>query len=421
VKGLFRRAGWNLLDQILSAATNAALTFLVARNVDTDGFGAFAVGFVIFTLLIGVGRSLVGQPLNIRYSTADDAGMRDAIGRGMGTIIAVTVPASLLVAAAGLLLGGILRPALLAFALVLPSLVVQDACRLAFFARSRPDLATLNDGLWAVLQFAGMAVLISSGHAAPWSLALIWGGSATVCAVLGLAQLRVVPQVFATAGWIREHRDLVGYLVADFLLGAGALQGGILLIGAFAGLHNLGSLSAAQRLVGPLGVVTAAAMAFGLPEVSRRAASLSSARRLQVAVAATGVMLFAGLVYTGVLELIPDSLGTTLLGDTWTGASDVLLPVALWTTFAGACLGPVIVILALGQSKATFRLTAIEAVMVMFGLLVGAKLDGARGAAWGLCIQAAILIPLWYFQMRAILIRMDNDDSYLRPREEQAV
>ncbi len=407
MRALLRRAGWNLLDQIISSATNVALSFLVAGTVGKRGYGAFAVGFIIFTLLIGVGRALVGQPLNIRYSTADDAGMRTAVARSMGTIIVVTVPIAVVCALAGLLIGGVLRSTLLAFALVLPALIVQDGCRLAFFARSRPELATLNDAVWAVLQFAAVVALIRSDHATPWSLTLAWGGSAVVAAILGLAQLRVVPRLRATRGWIREHADLVGYLVADFLLGAGALQGGILLIGAFAGLNNLGSLSAAQRLTGPLGVLTAAALAFGLPEVSRRAATLTSARRTQVAVAVTGVMLTAGLVYTGLLLLIPDSLGTTLLGDTWTGAHDVLLPVTLWTALAGACLGPVIVILALGQSKATFRLTAIEAVMVLVGLLLGAELDGARGAAWGLAVQAAVLVPLWYFQMRAILARMD--------------
>jgi O-antigen/teichoic acid export membrane protein len=403
VNALLRRAGWNLIDQILSAATNAALSFLVARTVDARGFGAFAAGFLIFTLLIGVGRALVGQPLSIRYSAADPEERRQAVARGLGTVIVVTVPAAVLCAGAGLLLGGILRPTLLAFALVLPALVVQDTCRLAFFADGRPDLATLNDAVWAVVQFAGVGALITTGHATAWSLALAWGASAAVCAVLGVAQLHVRPRLLATGEWIGEHRGLVGYLVADFLLGAGALQGGILLIGAFVGIDNLGSLRAAQVLTGPLLVLFAAAMAFGLPEVSKRAATLSAVRLGQVAVAVTGVMLTTAFVYVGIVLLIPDSLGLALLGDTWSGASAVLLPLSLVAAFSGGCLGPVIVILALGQSKATFRLTAIEAVMVLAAMLIGANAGGATGAAWGLCVQQFILIPLWFLQLRSIL------------------
>jgi len=120
-------------------------------------------------------------------------------------------------------------------------------------------------------------------------------------------------------------------------------------------------------------------------------------------VAVTGVMLTTAFVYVGIVLLIPDSLGLALLGDTWSGASAVLLPLSLVAAFSGGCLGPVIVILALGQSKATFRLTAIEAVMVLAAMLIGANAGGATGAAWGLCVQQFILIPLWFLQLRAIL------------------
>jgi O-antigen/teichoic acid export membrane protein len=409
-RSLMRRAGWNLGDQLISAATNAALSFLVARTVDARGFGAFAVGFLVFTVLIGLGRAIAGQPLSIRYSAVDETTMRDAVARSMGSIIALTVPASVLCALAGLLLGGILRPTLLAFALVLPSLVIQDACRLAFFAQSRPQLATLNDGLWAVVQFAGVTILIVTDQASAWSLALVWGLAAAVCAVLGLVQLDVVPKVAASRDWVRENKDLVGYLSAEFLLGAGALQGGTLLVGIFVGIDDLGSLRAAQVLTGPLSVLFGAAMSFGLPEVSRRA-TLSSAIRWKIAVAVTGLMFVLGLIYTVILLLIPQSLGSGLLGDTWTGASNVLLPVSLVTAFAGACLGPVIVILALGKTSATFRLTMIEAVMVITAMIVGAKLDGARGAAWGLCIQQALLVPMWFIQLRSILVTTDREQE----------
>jgi O-antigen/teichoic acid export membrane protein len=411
VNGLLRRAGWNLIDQVLSAATNAALSFLVARSVDARGFGAFAVGFSVFAVSIGVGRALVGQPLSIRYAAAGEADMNDAVARGMGTVLAVTVPTGVVCAVIGLLLGGILEPTLLAFGLILPGLVVQDACRSAFFARARPDLATLNDALWAVIQFGGVAALIVGGQARPWSLALVWGAAAAVCAVLGLAQLRVVPRVGGARPWLAEHRDLVGYLVADFLLGAGALQGGILLVGGLVGIDDLGSIRAAQVLTGPLGVLFGAAMAFALPEVSRRAATLSSTRRRQAAVAVTAVMLLVSLAYAATLLLLPDRAGVALLGDTWAGASQVLLPVSLVSAFAGACLGPVIVILALGQSRATFRLTAIEAVMVLAALLIGAAVDGAAGAAWGLSLQQAVLVPLWFLQLHRILARMDAGEA----------
>jgi hypothetical protein len=87
----------------------------------------------------------------------------------------------------------------------------------------------------------------------------------------------------------------------------------------------------------------------------------------------------------------------------------VLLPVSLVTAFAGSCLGPVMVILALGKTKASFWLTVIEAVLVPSFMIIGAEIDDARGAAWGLCLQYAILLPLWFLQLRRVLAEMDAE------------
>ena len=80
---LLRRASWNLVDQMLSAGTNAVLSFVVAREVDAAGFGAFAVAFGVFSVAIGVERALVGQPWSIRHSAASPDEWRDAVGAGM--------------------------------------------------------------------------------------------------------------------------------------------------------------------------------------------------------------------------------------------------------------------------------------------------------------------------------------------------
>ena len=49
--GIMRKAGWNLGDQILSAASNVALSIIVANSVDKYVFGAFAIAFVVFVYL----------------------------------------------------------------------------------------------------------------------------------------------------------------------------------------------------------------------------------------------------------------------------------------------------------------------------------------------------------------------------------
>ena len=65
------RAGWNLLDQVISSATNAILSFLIARSVTESDFGGFSVAFTIFSVFIGVSRAVSVTPLSVRVSGSD--------------------------------------------------------------------------------------------------------------------------------------------------------------------------------------------------------------------------------------------------------------------------------------------------------------------------------------------------------------
>ena len=399
---LVRRASWNLVDQMLSAGTNAVLAFVVARAVDARGFGAFAVAFGVFSVAIGVERALVGQPWSIRHSAASPDDWRGAVAAGLGTVVAITVPAGLVVAGTGLALGGTLGPTLVAVGLLLPGLILQDACRLAFFAAARPHLAALNDALWAVLQFGAIAAIVAAGASSAWTLTAAWGGAALVCAVVGVAQLGVLPRPGRAAAWVRGTWGLAGFLLAEYFLGAGLFQGAIVALGALLGVSDVGSLRAAQVLVGPLGVLAMAMFTFGLPEMSRRA-TLPVRQRTRIAYLVGGAMAAVSLAYTAVMVLLPDPAGRWLLGDTWTGASGVLLPIALGSTAAGAALGPAIVIYAAGLARTTFRLHCVEAPLLVGCMFAGAWLGGTEGAAWGVFVDQALMVPLWFRQLHRSL------------------
>ncbi len=396
-----RRAGWNVVDQGLSALTNVVMSFVVARNVDAAGFGAFAVAFLVFSLVIGVQRALVGTPMSMRYSHEDADQQRRTIRPALGTALAIALLVSAGALVVGIAVGGVLGPTLVALAVVLPFLVLQDTCRMAFFAWSRPQHATLNDAVWAFVQFALVGAVIVAGRSTPATMVLCWGLGAAVAAVVGMVQLHGGPHPRGVGTWVRANRDLVGYLLVEYLLGVGAFQGGILVIGGLLGVSDIGALRAAQVLVGPIGIVSTAATTFGIPEVSRR----SSLPRHTVRIASlTSTMLVAiTLLYAGLLLLIPTSLGTALLGDTWTGASAVLLPVAMASAVAGGKLGPVIFMYGLGLARKTIRLVTVLAVSAVTFMAVGAHRADAVGLAWGMCLAQAVVMPLWFLQLRAVV------------------
>lgn len=394
------RAGWNIADQVLSAATNVVMTFIVARNVSAPDFGAFAVAFMIFALVIGAERALVGSPLSISHSGDVGEARRRTASAALGTSLALTLPVSIGLLVAAPFCSDSVASTLRVLAVVLPFLILQDTCRMAFFAWARPQLATLNDFIWAVLQFSAVAAFIAAGAVSPATMVAAWGGGAVVAAVVGMAQLRAWPRIFATRGWFREHRSTLGYLFLEYLFATAAFQGGLLLIGSLLGLSDIGAIRAAQTLIGPLGIISTGVMTFGVPEVSRHGVP---ARPMRVAAMTSSALVLISALYTAVLLLIPNSLGTALLGDTWAGAQDVLLPIALGSVVAGGKLGPVILIYGMGRVRNTFRLVATLAVCAVTFMAIGAAVGGVVGLAWGMCLAQAVVVPLWFVQLRALL------------------
>jgi hypothetical protein len=81
----------------------------------------------------------------------------------------------------------------------------------------------------------------------------------------------------------------------------------------------------------------------------------------------------------------------------------VLLPMGLFSVAAGACFGPAIMIISMGQAQKTFRLSAIGAPLVLTLMPLGAVLGGAPGAAWGQLIAQGVQIPFWFWTLHRIL------------------
>jgi O-antigen/teichoic acid export membrane protein len=288
----------------------------------------------------------------------------------------------------------------------MPLLLLQDACRLIFFARSQAKLAAANDALWAVVQAIGIAAVVWAGAATAPSLVLVWGLAAGVCVVIALFQLQVVPDVVGARSWMREHRDMSGYLLAEYLLGAGAFQGGILAVGALKGgpegLAIVGAFRAAQVVLGPLNMLGTALQTFALPQLSRRD-WLTARQRWKVALAIGGFMASVALVYSVILLLLPREAGMLMFNDSWDGARAVLLPMAIGATAGALCQGCAIVIYSLGLARRTFRIMSVEAPLVFTLMIGGAFTGGAVGAAWGMCIDQVSLVPLWFWTLRGVL------------------
>ena len=210
-------------------------------------------------------------------------------------------------------------------------------------------------------------------------------------ALLGLSVLRSDWPVPGRV--VREHHDLIRYLLPEYFLGLGATQLGILLVGLIAGATR----SARSVLPGPprpLGIIGAAVFQFAVPEVARRA---TVANRWLVSLAAglSGGLGLLTVGYVALMLMLPDSVGVMLFGDSWAGATVVLLAMGLSSVCSALANGPAGVLYGLGQARATFRINLVKGPVLLLILLTFTWAEGAVGAAWALAAVEALVLPAW--------------------------
>jgi O-antigen/teichoic acid export membrane protein len=393
------RAILTLLDQILSSGTNAVMSFLVARQVTASEFGAFGIAFAVFAVVVGFSRSVGTAPLGMRFSDANRGEFRRASRSATGTALTLALFIGAVTAGAGFVLGGAPGRAVLAMGVVIPGLLLQDSWRYVFFAQGRPGAAAANDLLWAMAQgvaFAGL--LLNDVHSAPPYI-LVWGAAAAGAALVGAAQAGVWPSIRDARAWITEHREIAGYLSAEFVTVQGALQMSTLLIGTLGTLEIVGALRGTQTLLGPTQVLAIGILSFAIPELARRK-DMTARQMMRAAWTLSAVVTGAGLAWGGFFLLVPDSVGVALLHDSWPLTRHILPASVVQQAGTAMMIGPACVLYSLGRARVTFRLHATQAPLLLVLSIGGLELAGAQGTAWGYAVAFWTLVPLSFILLR---------------------
>jgi O-antigen/teichoic acid export membrane protein len=391
------RVGWGFADQAVSSLGNFLLGFLVARAVDTATFGAFSIAYTTYVVVLGIVRGAVAQPLIVRYSASDETSWRAASGRaaGFALVIGLAVGAGCLVA--GLAIGGVVGGGLVALAVMLPGLLVQDTWRYALFAHERGRSAFANDLVWLAVQLPVMGLVLWLGRDVAFLALLGWGAAGTAAALIGVRQVGVRPRPEAATDWLREHRVLIPRYVAEATASLTSSQLALYGVGALAGLTTLGELRVGQLLIGPILVIFIGLQLVAVPQAVRALAhSVARLRRLCVIVGLgmAGIAAAWGIFVT----LLPDQAGRALLGSNWNPAEPLVLVLALGLAASSFSSGALIGLRAMAAATRSLRATVISSTVTTVTTIGGAMLYGAAGAAWGILIAHAAAIGLWWWE-----------------------
>lgn len=388
-----RRALFGLADQGLYSLTNFSLAVLIAGSVGVREFGAFGALLIAYTLALGVSNALTAEVFTVVHSGAQGESVREPLRAGAGTALALGLTCSAAALGFALVGGGPIVGFLPAFAAITPGLFLQDFWRYAFFAIGKPSSALVNDLVWAVVQSSIVVALRLTGRSTVSTLLLAWGAGGLAGAFLGMVQARLAPRPLLAWRWLSIHRGLGLRFGGEWLGLYGATQAVLTIVGVIGGLAELAKLRAAWLIFGPLqGVLNGVRLSVTSVAVISR--DRHPERFTRFALSLTLAISGIAVLWAVVALSLPGRIGVALLGASWFGAKDLLLPVAIGQVAAAAGLGVLTALRATRDARRTVRArTATAALTLLFGAF-GALWSGALGAALGSALANLIGVLL---------------------------
>jgi hypothetical protein len=360
-----------------------------ARLSSAADFSVFSTVYMVFTVLLGINVSYVGQALVL---VRGGARVRAACRSGVTFSAGASAVAGAVMAVGLLPSGGATARGLGTLGLVLPVVVTQDCMRYCFSALRLPHLALAADVVRLVVVAPALAVQPHGAGAV--RLIAVWGLAALPALAVGGALLwpRVKGAPVDLGQYLRRGH-LGQRFVVEFGVGNATSQLAVVGLGLFAAPLAVGALRGATTVFGPMNVLFNSATAFGPPLLNRVRGTDDKVRT--TAVLGVGLAWVAA-AWTLVLMLLPDRMGRLLLGDTW-ASSAALLP-ASGSQYAAIALGTsAMLTLRVLRPRATLPIQVVFSLAAVAFLLIGHRLGGVPGAAWGLCLGSALkAVALWW-------------------------
>jgi O-antigen/teichoic acid export membrane protein len=400
---------WSIADQIAISGGRFLVGWALARLATREEYGAFVLAYAVLLTAEIVQAGLVTWPMAVlgprqgaRFPAYVAGALRLQLGLGaaLSLIVLASAGAVAAVMPASPVAGTIAVAAIATFCVQL-----QEFARRVFLTQARPLVALGIDGIGAVIQIVGLALLVRRPGPAFGGLSalLLMAASSLIAALLGVWRFRDLLQAGAGSlpQLLRENWKF-GRWICGSRLGEGILShASTFVIAGFAGAVGAAELEAPRLLVAPLQIV-----AFGLVNLllPRGAAILEqgSTDDLRAFVhRAAGRVLAAFGAYATVLVAFP-ALSLRLA---FAGRYDDPVVLALWSV-AHVLLGVRVI---LSTSLYVMRRSDLMMVATLAAGLVGlaaaiplaARFGAAGPAAARTAAELVLLTAVLLFSRRA--------------------
>ena len=403
------KGGLAVVDQGLVTGSNFLVSILLARWLTVEQYGAYAVAFAVYLLVIMLYQSLLLEPMAVYGPSA----YRDRLRSYFKSLWSLHLAASLLIFLLCIVSAGIafqrtptssLGGALVGIAVAAPLVLLSWLVKRAFYVQLSPGPPAAAAVVYCAVIIAGLALAHKYQLLSPFSALLLMGIAALVSAIpLAIYLMRGLP---ATAGpvsvpetWLRHW----GY--GRWALASSALQwvpNSIFypIVSSFSGMVAAGQLRALMNFSSPVFQGYSALVSLLLPYAARIHHQEGSAGSGVLSRRITGLFVSGAVVYWCVLLLFRAPAFHALYSGKYSEVMYLLPIVALSSIFWSAFVGPATALRAM-DSPATILVAVGIASVISAAVGVPATWAfGIKGALWAITISQALGFAAIHFLLR---------------------
>jgi O-antigen/teichoic acid export membrane protein len=408
------KSGLSVLDQGLVSSAGFLLSFLLARWLNSEVYGAFAIAFATLLFLSGFHNVLLLEPMSVmgpaRYSdrTPFYFAAQLQVHIWMGALLAGVL---LLAALAMRLLGTNheLVTATAASAVALPFFLMLWLARRMAYMVQRPAVAGSASLIYFLLTLFGLLVLQRMGVLSPATAFLEMGCASLLSAALPMWQLGILgaktedPIVSRACSWkavAKENWNYGRWLILSTGLFSVVAQTQTYLAAGLLGLGAAGVFRAMQVPSLAMTQIVTAVGVLALPSMSREFGLGQLRRMRRKAVLASAFLTLVALGYAAVLWLFAGPIEHLLYGEKYSPYVSLIPILGLVPVFTGLANGFSMAVRA--SQKPHFDLIA-NLISAPVGLITAAmfiRLWGLNGAAFSLVAGFAVYSAVFCWSFR---------------------
>lgn len=397
-----------LVDQGVIAASNFLVALLLARQVIPAQYGAYALAFEVFLLIVVIYSAFILEPMSVFGPSAYKDCLRDYMHTILRLHIWVTLFTLVVVGSSALVVhlvsgNDVLVRALLGVAIACPCVLFFWVVRRTYYLNLLPALAATGALIYSTVLLSGLFVCYRFHLLSPMMVFLLMSVAALVTGPTLLVRLNrrlsAGATPLGTRDVVQRHWKYGRWALLSSITtwGMGAIF--YFSTSSFHGLAITGELKALLNLSSPVGQGFAAISLLSLPYASRiqHHEGIGSMKRLLGRL----TLLYAGgtLAYFAVVMLFGRQILHLFYGGKYSAVVSLIPWIALAMVLRLATTAHAVVLRALQSPNlvfASFSASALVAAVVgipatwRFGLL-GAVVSNSIASAAGL-VMAIILV-----------------------------